>query len=224
MPKTFSPPPSRGADAPGPQGNGPPRNRLPLDLLLARVAGGWLVWPWIRPGLSLQGGSGGLQPRVITVFVEDPQRVIAAVALWRQTPGAILVLQGQRPDQRVSRAYLQARGLWPDPDPRLFALTEGCDTVGQVTTLSLWMRRFGEPGSLTVVTSPAHLPRSLTIARIVLGAEGWRVQGVAAVTGDNRPEQPLRRWRDALRGQLWRLTGWNGNAELVCPGRARHLF
>ena len=191
---------------------------------LALISAAWLIWPSIRPGLSPKGRAGVVPHRVISVFVEDPQRVIAAVALWRRTPGATLVLQGRPGDQQVSRAYLEQRGLWPRPDPRLVVLTQGCDTVGQITALSLWLRRYPRPGQLTLVTSPAHLPRSLAIARIVVGSEGWRIQGLAARTGDNRPEQPWRRQRDQLRSQLWRLTGWNGNADLVCPARDRRLF
>jgi DNA-directed RNA polymerase subunit alpha len=48
-----------------------------------------------------------------------------------------------------------------------------------------------------------------SIGRIVLGSLGWSVTGVAAATGDNRPETPLRTLRDQIRAQLWRTTRWN---------------
>jgi hypothetical protein len=62
-----------------------------------------------------------------------------------------------------------------------------------------------------MITSPAHLERTLAIARIVIGPMGWTVSGQAAVTGDNRPESRWRIWRDQARAHLLRLTGLTGS-------------
>jgi hypothetical protein len=68
-----------------------------------------------------------------------------------------------------------------------------------------------------MVTSPAHLSRTLAIARIVIGPMGWTVTGQAAVTGDNRPESDWRTWRDEARAHVLRLTGLSGSqADSTC--------
>jgi uncharacterized SAM-binding protein YcdF (DUF218 family) len=61
-----------------------------------------------------------------------------------------------------------------------------------------------------MVTSTAHMPRTLAIARIVLGPAGWKVDGLPVVTEDNRPEDPIRLWRDQLRAHVLRITGLSG--------------
>lgn len=198
------------------------RHSIALTLGVAAVV--WWYWPWWRPQMPVFDGAATARPKVVTVFVEDPQRVVTALTLWKTTPGSTLVLQGRPISQADIRRYFAARGIALEESPRLVTLLPGCDTLGQLTTLSQWLRRYPQPGELTVVTSPAHLPRSLAIAEIVVGVNGWKVQGLAAVTGDNRPEEGFRLVRDQLRGQLWRLTGWDPAAALVCSGRARGLF
>ncbi|MEB3200449.1 MAG: ElyC/SanA/YdcF family protein [Synechococcaceae cyanobacterium] len=197
--------------------------RYPLRLAVSVALVLWWFWPWLRVQAPARSGSADGRPEVITVFVEDPQRVIWAFSLWNSMPGAAIVLQGRPGDQQVSRSYLERRGLWPRNEKGLVVLTAGCDTVGQVTALSRWLQRYATPGRLTVVTSPAHLERSLAIARIAVGAQGWRVEGLQAITDDNRPENPMRRLRDELRAQIWRFTGWNAD-DLVCRGRSQRMF
>jgi hypothetical protein len=72
-----------------------------------------------------------------------------------------------------------------------------------------------------VVTGPAHLDRSLAIAQIVIGSAGWEVDGLPAITGDNRPEAAWRLWRDQARAQFWRVSGWDGSGDgTACRARA----
>jgi uncharacterized SAM-binding protein YcdF (DUF218 family) len=160
---------------------------------------------------------------VITVFVEDPQRTVSALELWRARPGSILVLQGRPDSQAINRRQLGQRGLRSDDTGGVVMLTRGCDTLGQLTTLADYLAKLPKrPGRLTVVTGPAHLDRSLAIARIVIGSAGWEVEGLSAITGDNRPESAWRLWRDQARAQLWRLSGWDGSGDgTAC--RARKL-
>lgn len=186
-------------------------------LLLLGLGGGclWLAWPSIIPLLSpLQSGRTASSPppmQVISVFVEDPQRTVMALALWKERPGSLLVLQGRPSSQAVNIQQLMHRGKWPSDESRIVRLEPGCDTVGQVDALARLLEPMHRRGNLIMVTSPAHLGRTLAIARIVIAPMGWTVTGEAAVTGDNRPESRWRTWRDQARAHLLRLTGLTGS-------------
>jgi hypothetical protein len=186
-------------------------------LVLPVLAGGlWLGWPLLAPQLQPllgSGGSGAKQPpppEVISVFVEDPTRSIWALDLWKQKPGSLLVMQGRPSSQIANVTYLKSQGLWPADQKRLVTLQPGCDTVGQVDALARLLALQRRPGRVTMVTSTAHMPRTLAIARIVLGPAGWKVEGLPVVTEDNRPEDPIRLWRDQLRAHVLRITGLSG--------------
>jgi hypothetical protein len=186
-------------------------------LVLPVLAGGlWLGWPLLAPQLQPllgSGGSGAKQPpppEVISVFVEDPTRSIWALDLWKQKPGSLLVMQGRPSSQIANVTYLKSQGLWPADQKRLVTLQPGCDTVGQVDALARLLALQHRPGRVTMVTSTAHMPRTLAIARIVLGPAGWKVEGLPVVTEDNRPEDPIRLWRDQLRAHVLRITGLSG--------------
>jgi uncharacterized SAM-binding protein YcdF (DUF218 family) len=195
--------------------------RYPIPCLLLAAAGLWLAWPSLSDRISAGEQKVGA-PDVITVFVEDPQRTIAAMELWKDRPNSLLVMQGDAGHLAISLRALKLRNLMPEGRDRIVSLTRGCDTVGQLTTLAQFLSKQPTPGTLTVVTSPAHLDRSLAIARIVLGR--WQVDGMPAETGDNRPESSWRLWRDQARAQVWRLTGWDGNDDgIACRTKARGL-
>jgi len=198
-----------------------PFRRQPL--LLLGLGGGalWLAWPTIAPVLAPRiGGSTAPSPppmEVISVFVEDPQRTVMAITLWKEKPGSLLVLQGRPSSQQVNIKQLMHRGEWPSDERRIIRLEPGCDTVGQVDALARLLEPMHRRGNLTMVTSPAHLGRTLAIARIVIEPMGWTVAGQAAITGDNRPESPWRTWRDQARAHLLRLTGLTGSrADSTC--------
>jgi hypothetical protein len=148
-------------------------------------------------------------PQVITVFVEDPWRTFSAIQLHQSRPGSILVMQGSPRFQEINRNQLVRFGQWPPEMKPPVILTAGCDTFGQLTTLAVWLKHQPDHGEVTIVTSAAHLGRALAIGRIVLGSLGWTVTGVAASTRDNRPETPLRTFRDQFRALIWRSTRWN---------------
>lgn len=188
----------------------------PIPVVLLSAGALWWFWPTLRPSPAPEALSNRSIPRVITVFVEDPQRTIAAFALRQRQPGSLLILQGRPSSQSDSRAYLEHQGKWPADQRGVLTMTGGCDTVGQLTTLAQWVETLPQPGILTVVTSPAHLPRSLAIARIVMEGKGWTVLGMPVETGDNRPESHWRLVRDQFRAQLWRATGWDGTDDLHC--------
>jgi hypothetical protein len=148
-------------------------------------------------------------PQVITDFVEDPWRTFSAIQLHQSRPGSILVMQGSPRFQEINRNQLVRYGQWPSEMKPPVILTAGCDTFGQLINLAAWLKHQPSHGDVTIVTSSAHLGRALAIGRIVLGSLGWTVTGVAASTGDNRPESPLRTFRDQVRALIWRSTRWN---------------
>jgi len=188
--------------------------RNPVVILAISGGGLWLAWPYLNPRLApLIGRASDQQPtmEVISVFVEDPQRTLMGLTLWKQKPGSLLILQGRPSSQRDSLNYLRHQGKWPQNETGIIRLEPGCDTVGQVDALARLLDEMHRRGHLTMVTSPAHLPRTLAITRILVGPLGWSVSGEAAVTGDNRPEQPWRTWRDQARAQILRLTGLTGS-------------
>jgi uncharacterized SAM-binding protein YcdF (DUF218 family) len=140
--------------------------------------------------------------------------------MWQQRPASLLSLQGRPDSQAAHRSYLQSQGKWPEDERGLVALSPGCDTVGQLTALTLWLRNQPRPGRVTMVTSMEHLPRTMAIARILLGSDGWLVEGLPVISEDGRDENELRLRRDQLRAQLWRATGWDGAPGELCDLRA----
>jgi len=193
-----------------------PLRRHPALLLLLGLLSLWLGWPSLAPALRpLLGARGGIgsrvpPPEVISVFVEAPTRSIWALNLWKNKPGALLVMQGRPSSQIANMQYLRSQGRWPENAKRLVTLQPGCDTVGQVAALARLLEQQRAPGRVTLVTSNAHLPRTLAIAHTVIGPMGWQVDGLPVVTEDNRPEDPIRLWRDQLRAQMLRFTGITG--------------
>lgn len=188
--------------------------RHPLVILGISGGGLWLAWPYLSPRLAPLLNRGSHHPptmEVISVFVEDPQRTLMGLTLWKQKPGSLLILQGRPSSQRDSLNYVRHQGRWPKDETGIIRLEPGCDTVGQVDALARLLADMKRRGHLTMVTSPAHLPRTLAITRILVGPLGWSVSGQAAVTGDNRPERPWRIWRDQARAQILRLTGLPGS-------------
>lgn len=152
-------------------------------------------------------------PDVITALIDDPWRSQSAMLLWRDRPGAYLVLQGNAEYQAITTNHLKNRQLWPRDTSRIVRLLPACDTVGQVTHLARLLDNWPKPGQLTIVTAPTHMERTMAIARIVYAGTGWRVVASEAETGDLRPESQLRLRRDQLRASLWRLTGWDGRLD-----------
>jgi hypothetical protein len=172
----------------------------------------WWTWPFLRPQLAPTKGK-----EVIAVLAEDPRRTERALDLWQQRPRSLLLILVARSLQDPALGQLRARPALVLRLKQVGLIEEGADTVGQLTRLALWAR--SQPvGSVLLVTGSEHLPRAEAIARILLGAEGVRVSGVAAATGGPR-EDPLRTLRDHLRAQLWRATGWDGRS--MAPAHVR---
>lgn len=175
---------------------------LPLLLLPA-------LWWWIPRLLPLLPSTA--QQRAIVVLADDPLRTEAALDLWERQPASQLWILGGPYLLLASWDQLDQRGIAIE-DPRLATFMQGDDTVGQLTQLSERLPR--DLRHVTLVTDRSHSQRALLIARLALGARGIRVQlpPAAALPARMPPENPLRRWRDGLRVQLWRISGWDGRS------------
>lgn len=155
----------------------------------------------------------------------DFRRAVSAVALWRRRPWALLALPlPEGKPEPMTLQVLRDAGLNPAQKARLRWIPTCGDSVTEMADLTRWLDGLPGSGSLTVVTSPEHLPRLERIARVMAGSRGWRVDGLASLTSEHKPETVWRLVRDELRAQLWRVTGWTGRDSLVCPARARGLL
>jgi uncharacterized SAM-binding protein YcdF (DUF218 family) len=165
-----------------------PRRALLLPLLLGPAVL-WWFWPWLRPTLLPAPKADSPDTSIITVFVEDPWRTHEALRLWQQNPTALLVLQGSSRYQTMAEHHLRARGQWPLDQGRLRRLTDGCDTVGQLTTLANQLRGAPAGSRLTIVTSDTHLARSMAIGQILFAGAGCRGRSPVPLAPASRPQQ-----------------------------------
>lgn len=175
-------------------------------LLLLTAGALWWWYPRLAPRWP-----GTASDEAIVVLADDPLRTEAALNLWEQKPQASFWILGGPSLQFASWKQLERRGL-SHLDSRVRLLMQGDDTVGQLTTLS--QRLPAGVGHVTLVTDQAHRDRALLIARLALGDRGIAVAAPppAALPANPLREDPLRRFRDGLRVQLWRATGWDGRS------------
>jgi len=184
-----------------------PRPRaLPLWLPVLLLAALWWWAPRLAPLLPASA-----QRRAIVVLADDPLRTEAALDLWEREPQSQFWILGGPYLLLASWDQLDQRGIAVE-DPRLGTLMQGEDTVGQLILLSERLPR--QVRHVTLVTDRSHSRRSLLIARLALGRRGIRVDVPpdAELPARMPPENPLRRWRDGLRVQLWRASGWDGRS------------
>ena len=184
-----------------------PRPRpFPLWLPLLLLAALWWWAPRLAPLLPASA-----KRRAIVVLADDPLRTEAALDLWEREPHSQFWILGGPYLLLASWDQLDQRRIAVE-DPRLGTLMQGEDTVGQLTLLSERLPR--EVRHVTLVTDRSHSRRSLLIARLALGGRGIHVQVPPDTVLPARlpPENPLRRWRDGLRVQLWRAIGWDGRS------------
>jgi uncharacterized SAM-binding protein YcdF (DUF218 family) len=201
------------------------RGRRPALLLalLPLTAGLWLVWPFLRPLVWPARGPAWL------VVLDGYHRLDAALALQRRHRLPILLISCPLTGQPTPSQWRRARAP-------LQVLRQGFDTATQIAALGRW-RPPGAgnqaPSRVLIVSDGFHLPRAALAARIALGSSGTRVDPLP-VDPIGRPIGPLRfspppptppvllwpLWRDALRLQLWRLSGSTG--AFLRPQLLRH--
>jgi len=179
---------------------------LPLratPAVLALVLLGWLVWPLLRPMLWPAAGARWL------VVLDGYHRLDAALARQVRTGEPILLITCPSTGQPTP-AQRQAAS------PPLQVLQAGFDTATQAVALAGWLRGRGAQGmplprQIVLVSDGHHFPRATLAAQIALGASGSLVIPLSASAGmgpGSWSQWPL--WRDALRLQLWRITGSTG--------------
>lgn len=202
-----------------------PLRRHPLAISLGAAAGLWWFWPWIRPPVDPLARNTRNMPDVVAVLIEDHRRTSSALEIWKMRPRATLMLMaaGDSSDEH-SLSLVRNAALTPEQRLRVKVINSCGDTVTYLADLSQWLASLPHPGYLTLVTSPTHITRTKAIGKVMLGASGWYVEGVGSLSSEYKPESPLRLWRDQLRAQVWRATGWTGKDDLICPGRAKGLF
>lgn len=195
----------------------------PLPIALTAASLLWWFWPWLRPPVNPLSSEAHSLPDVVAVSIEDPLRTSTALDIWKARPSALLALMDAG-GGALSYNLLRGVGLSRAERLRVVVIDTCGDTVTEMADLSKWLGTLSRPGQLMLVSSPTHIERMAAIGKVMLGGSGWWVEGVDSLSSDHRPESPLRRIRDQLRGQIWRATGWTGKTSLVCPGRARGLF
>jgi hypothetical protein len=149
---------------------------------------------------------------VIVVLADDPRRTEFALELWRRESFHSLWVLGDPLLQQATWRQVLARNL-AIPANRYQMLLEGSDTVGQLTALARVLP--STVCAVQLITDSAHRDRALAIARFALG--GGHGAWVDSPPGSrlppvSQPEARRRLWRDVLRVQLWRATGWDGRA------------
>lgn len=198
-----------------------PRQIIGVSLGVAATI--WWFMPWWRPPVPPVISAEDSHPLVVAVDGTSFRRVRAALSAWRAMPGARLVVMDVMDIQGYNE--LRNAALTPE-DMKRVTLVRTC---GDTITLSADMAKFlksipGAPGQAIFVTSPDTLERLMAIMQIMLGAEGWRMEGLPSEIAENKPESPFRRWRDQLRAQFWRATGISGKDLFVCRARGMGLF
>jgi len=186
------------------------QSRSPLAVVVSACAAFGLLW-WFWPQLAPLIGGRARGAGAIAVLAEDPRRTALALSVWQHQPQTTLWVLGHAPHQQVALRLLLQRGLSPHPD-HVRPLESGDDTVGQITSLSRVLP--ANERRLLLITDSSHRDRALAIARQVLGARGVWVEAPPPdlLPPGSQPERPYRRWRDVLRAQLWRATGWDGRS------------
>jgi hypothetical protein len=195
-----------------------------LALLVALL---WLAWPFLRPRLWPAAGPTWL------VVLDGYHRLDLALELQRRQRLPILLISCPATGQPTAAQWRRATAP-------LLVLPQGFDTATQMAALGRWWPqrqsslRHDHPAALSpalsaalsatpaqvwLVSDPSHLPRARLAAQIALGAAGTRVRpqpapfpGTSdslAIVPDPLGDWPL--WRDALRLQLWRLSGSTGS-------------
>ena len=176
----------------------------------------WLAWPWLRPRLWPVQGAAWL------VVLDGYHRLDAALERQQSTAEPILLISCPSTGQPTTAQWLRQREVRQRlvPPPPLVVIEQGFDTATQATALAQWLQkrqRLGQaiPRQLHLVSDPHHFPRARWAAQIAAGGYGSEVLAMpvvprASLSSSTTPSPDWPSWRDALRLQLWRVTGGTG--------------
>ncbi len=179
----------------------------PRRALAAFALGGvlWLLWPWLRPRLWPATGSPWL------VVLDGYHRLDHALDRQGQTGEPLLLITCPNTGQ-PTRSQLSQRAV----RPTLQVILEGYDTATQAAALANWLsgrdqQGLPSPRQIMLVSDAHHFPRAAVAAQIAVGGRGSQVIPlVASRVSSPDPGLHWPVWRDALRLQLWRLSGSTG--------------
>ena len=170
-------------------------------LLLASASALWLAWPFLRPSLWPATG----KPWI--VVLDGYQRLDFALKFGQGPSGAkILLITCPATGQPTQEQQSKSNGA-------LLVLEEGFDTASQVVGLAHWLierkrlHRSSPPSQIWLVSDRHHFPRASIAAQIAIGSLGAEVVPVPVPVSLAHKESSASVWRDALRMQLWRITG-----------------
>ncbi len=190
--------------------------RQPLRVLVCCLAVGWLAWPLLRPRLSPASGIPWL------VVLDGYHRLDWALQHQARSGEPILLITCPATAQPTAAQWAaQRRASRRHPEsPPMLVVQDGFDTATQAVALAEWIqhrKRQGDPvpRQLLLVSDRHHFPRASIAAQIAVGGFGSKVLALpvpASTAAVSAPgswrDWPV--WRDALRLQLWRITGSTG--------------
>ena len=151
------------------------------------------------------------------MVLDGYHRLDAALELQRRRRLPILLISCPATGQPTPSQWSRVHGP-------LQVLRTGFDTASQIAALSHWRPPDGQaPSRVWILSDGFHVPRAALAAQIALGAAGTRVDPLPVQTITKPivlsrfsapPPTPSAGlwpiWRDALRLQLWRLSGSTG--------------
>ncbi|MBW4643769.1 MAG: YdcF family protein [Goleter apudmare HA4340-LM2] len=144
------------------------------------------------------------RPQAFLVLGGDPKREEFTAEIAKYYPSLdIWVSTGSPPDR--ARAIFQAADI---PDSRVHLDYRAADTVTNFTTLVADFQK-RQIKHVYLVTSEFHMPRSKTIATLVLGSQGITFTPLSVPSSRPR-ESKVRILRDGGRALLWIVTGRTG--------------
>lgn len=145
-----------------------------------------------------------LQPQAILTLGGGDNRELFTAQFAQAHPDLEIWVSSGIPKEKATQIF-QAAGT---PAQKLHLDYRASDTVTNFTSLvaEFKQRRMHH---LYLLTSDFHMPRSRSIAFLVLGSRGITTTPIA-IPSDQSPESPLHIMRDIGRSLLWIITGRTG--------------
>lgn len=153
------------------------------------------------------------EPDAAVVLEGDPQRIRYGAQLAKAQPSLPIYISSEPVFYQV---YLDALAAEQVPIERFALRTCATDTLTNLTCIAAELKARGYR-HLYMITSAHHMPRALSIGRIVLGRHGIAVTPLPVASGEASKESLLRILRDALRALLWAITGITGPEKIIHP-------
>jgi uncharacterized SAM-binding protein YcdF (DUF218 family) len=149
-------------------------------------------------------------PQAIFVLGSDLRRSELGIELWKKHPEMNLWVSDSAAVIAKQEKFFSEKAFPPE---RLRLDAKSTDTVTNFTTM-VDQFQAAKIKHLYLVTSAAHMDRSVAIAHVVLGSRGIVVTPVPLKEEGNIPwfyqESGKRTWRDRLRAISWLFTGKTG--------------